>query len=208
MTVSQKGGLLDNVSRETLDRLRMYENLLHKWNPKINLVSRTTLEHSWKRHILDSAQIFNFFDYTTGKWVDIGSGGGFPGMVVAILSAEQAQDLSIELVEVDARKAVFLKTVKRELGLQNVIVHQDRVENITAMNADILSARALAPLTNLFEFARIHLSETGFCLFPKGQNWKKECEIAQERWNFSHIAHKSETDANAVVLEIRDLVHV
>ena len=123
-----------NVSRETFLRLKEYEKLLFKWNAKINLVSRSTLDNFWNRHVLDSAQFLSSVGEKAGKWVDLGSGGGLPGLVVAILSDEIELVNKLFLVEADVRKAVFLKTVCRELGLK-VEVYNNRIEELPPMSA-------------------------------------------------------------------------
>lgn len=199
-------GSLD-VSRETIERLKHYEALLLKWNPKINLVSRATLDQIWERHILDSAQIFRKSDQQTTSWLDIGSGGGFPGMVLAILSKQLAPDRMITLVESDQRKCAFLRTVARETECK-VQILSERVEKLIPINADVLTARALADLSKLLEFANLHLSRDGTCLFLKGANWKKEVQAAQDSWRFDYEAIKSETSDEAVILRINGIEHV
>ena len=196
-----------NVSRETMDRLDIYVALLEKWNPKINLVSRSTLDDIWNRHIVDSAQLFGLAPEGAKNWVDIGSGGGFPGLVIAIMAKEHAPEQHITLVESDQRKCAFLRTVARETGC-DVTVISDRVEKIASLNAEILSARALADLSILFDFATLHLSSNGTCLFPKGLSWEKEVEAAQDSWRFEHEAIRSETSQDAVILRINGIEHV
>ena len=117
------------VSRETIDRLSIYANLLEKWNPRINLVSRSTLDDLWSRHIVDSAQLFELAPVTAKHWVDLGSGGGFPGLVIAILAKELRPELEVVLVESDQRKCAFLRTVSRETNC-GAVVHSKRVEEI------------------------------------------------------------------------------
>ncbi len=195
-----------NVSRETIDRLKLYEELLYKWNPKINLVSKASLSETWQRHIIDSAQIFQLVDQDAPVWVDIGSGGGFPGMVVAILSKELAPQRVVTLVESDQRKCAFLRNVARETDC-NARIHAGRIEAIDPLNADVLSARALADLPKLLEFAKRHLSPQGSCLFPKGANWQKELHAAQDSWRFEYEAIKSETSDEAVILRINEIEH-
>ena len=190
-----------NVSRETSGRLRRFDDLLHKWNPTINLVSRASLKDSWTRHIVDSVQVFRCLD-PTGTWVDLGSGGGFPGLVVAILAADEKPGLRVTLVESDRRKAAFLRTVVRETGI-NCTVLAKRIEQVEPCNADILSARALANLTMLLSYADRHLSTSGTALFPKGATWKKEVEEAQKEWKFGSEAIMSKTDSSAVILKIK-----
>ena len=196
-----------NVSRETFLRLKEFEKLLFKWNAKINLVSRSTLDNFWNRHVLDSAQFLSSVGEKAGKWVDLGSGGGLPGLVVAILSDEVEPVNKLFLVEVDARKAVFLKTVCRELGLK-VEVYNNRIEELPPISANIVSARALAPLKTLCLYAKNHLEKDGVAVFAKGENWKAELVEAQKKWIFSYEAVKSTLHEGSVVLVLRGIKSV
>ena len=196
-----------NVSRETFLRLKEYEKLLFKWNAKINLVSRSTLDNFWNRHVLDSAQFLSSVGEKAGKWVDLGSGGGLPGLVVAILSDEIEPVNKLFLVEADARKAVFLKTVCRELGLK-VEVYNNRIEELPLMSANIVSARALAPLKTLCLYAKNHLEKDGVAVFAKGENWKVELDEAQKKWIFNYEAVKSTLHEGSVVLVLRGIKSV
>ena len=193
-----------NVSRETFLRLKEYEKLLFKWNAKINLVSRSTLDNFWNRHVLDSAQFLSSVGEKAGKWVDLGSGGGLPGLVVAILSDEIEPVNKLFLVEADVRKAVFLKTVCRELGLK-VEVYNNRIEELPPISANIVSARALAPLKTLCLYAKNHLEKDGVAVFAKGENWKAELVEAQKKWIFSYEAVKSTLHEGSVVLVLRGI---
>ena len=196
-----------NVSRETFLRLKEYEKLLFKWNAKINLVSKSTLDNFWNRHVLDSAQFLSSVGEKAGKWVDLGSGGGLPGLVVAILSDEIEPVNKLFLVEADVRKAVFLKTVCRELGLK-VEVYNNRIEELPPMSANIVSARALAPLKTLCLYAKNHLAKDGEAVFAKGENWKAELVEAQKKWIFSYEAVKSTLHEGSVVLVLRGIKSV
>ncbi len=192
------------VSRETMERLEIYEALLRKWNPAINLVSRSTLDRLWDRHFVDSAQIFDLHSAECGLWADLGAGGGFPGLVVAILAAERKPDLSVTLIESDQRKAAFLSAVARAVGVEVSILPQ-RIEATPGLGAEILSARALAPLAKLLEYAAPHLRPGGQALFPKGAAHAEEVSQALESWRFSYEVTKSMTDESAVILSIRDI---
>ena len=196
-----------NVSRETFLRLKEYEKLLFKWNAKINLVSKSTLDNFWNRHVLDSAQFLSSVGEKAGKWVDLGSGGGLPGLVVAILSDEIEPVNKLFLVEADARKAVFLKTVCRELGLK-VEVYNNRIEELPPISANIVSARALAPLKTLCLYAKNYLEKDGVAVFAKGENWKAELVEAQKKWIFSYEAVKSTLHEGSVVLVLRGIKSV
>lgn len=195
-----------NVSRETLERLKIFEATIRKWNPRINLVSRDSLENLWVRHIVDSVQVFRCVE-PTEHWVDIGSGGGFPGLIVAILAADEAPDMKVTLIESDTRKSAFLRTAARECGVK-ISVISERIENVDPQNAGILSARALADLSLLFQFAERHLHSDGVALFPKGVNWKKEVDNALQQWRFDWEPVRSLTEAEAVILKIRGVERV
>ncbi|WP_170481022.1 16S rRNA (guanine(527)-N(7))-methyltransferase RsmG [Ruegeria arenilitoris] len=190
-----------NVSRETFDRLSIYANLITRWNAKINLVSRKSLSELWFRHILDSAQLFRCAP-TANHWVDLGSGGGFPGMVCAIMAIEEAPATRFSLVESDQRKSAFLRTVARECKA-NCTVISKRIEEIDPLDADVLSARALANLTTLISFCERHLTDTGLALFLKGESWEKELAEAREEWNFQVEPITSLTERKAVILKIK-----
>lgn len=190
-----------NVSRETLDRLDVYETLLKKWNKAINLVSPSTIKEARSRHFIDSAQIYGLADKNWNIWCDLGSGGGFPGMVIAILASELNPTGKVVLVESDQRKSAFLRTVARETGV-SATVHSKRIEEVPPIGADILTARALASLDQLLGFSTIHLKAGGQALFPKGATWQQEVEEAQRSWSFSLQAHKSVVELNSVILSI------
>lgn len=196
-----------DVSRETMIRLETYGDLLKKWNPKINLVSKSTLSDLWSRHIVDSAQIYTLAPEKFTHWVDLGTGGGFPGLVCAIIAAEKNPEVRFTLVESDARKSVFLRTVAREANVQ-VKVITDRIERAEPANADVLSARALADLTTLLGFSQRHLQKTGVALLPKGVNWQKEVQEARKSWFFEVERTTSKTESGAVILRIGGISRV
>ncbi len=193
------------VSRETLSDLEAYADLLRQWNKTINLVSPASLDHLWSRHFLDSAQLLRLVE-PVGRWVDLGSGGGFPGLVIAVLSKGRA-DLEVILVESDQRKAAFLRTVIRDLKL-NARVVVSRIEDVAPLDAGVLSARALAPLDTLLGFASRHLKPSGIALFPKGEKADEEVADALEHWKFDCEKHRSQTDENATILRIGEITRV
>ena len=196
-----------NVSRETFERLETYADLLRKWNPRINLVAKSTLDDLWTRHIVDSAQIFELAAHPVGHWVDIGTGGGFPGLVIAIMAIEAETPAKITLIESDARKCAFLRTVLRETGASARVLTQ-RIEKAPPQSADVLSARALADLSTLLGFAKLHLAPMGTALFHKGASWKKELSDAQQKWKFDHHIATSTTEEGPVVLSIAGVARV
>lgn len=196
-----------NVSRETLGRLDQYAALLKKWNPAINLVSKSTIETLWQRHFHDSAQIFQFHPQNTCHWVDLGSGGGFPGLVLAVFAKEHGLNDHFTLIESDTRKAAFLQTVIREIGL-NATVVAERIEKTPPLDADILTARALSSLDKLLEYAHYHLKFGGIAIFPKGETYKKEIGDAFVLWNFDVEEFTSKTNPNGAILKIGGISRV
>lgn len=197
---------MENVSRETNEKMEAFVLLVKKWTPRINLISKASIAEIWDRHIMDSAQIYDMAP-DTGHWVDIGSGGGFPGIVVAILSDGDKQAHQFTLIESDQRKCAFLRTAVRELSL-NVKVISKRIEEVPSIGADILTARALADLSTLLSFATQHLATGGVALFSKGETWSKEHETALKMWSYRHEVIKSKTNAAAAVLKFQDIVRV
>ncbi|MFO7759902.1 MAG: 16S rRNA (guanine(527)-N(7))-methyltransferase RsmG [Roseovarius sp.] len=190
-----------NVSRETSERLHVYADLLRAWNPKINLVAPSTLDDLWRRHFVDSAQLLKLAPPTFDHWADLGTGAGFPGLVIAILVQDRAQTSNITLVESDARKSAFLRTVLHETGVTASILTA-RAEAVPPLKASVVSARALAPLTKLLGFTHRHLAPDGIALLPKGQNWKKEVREAQSAWQFSYRTDKSVLQESSVILSV------
>ena len=193
-----------NVSRETMARLETYAALLRKWNPAINLVAKSTLPDLWQRHFEDSAQLLGLCPQGATTWCDLGSGGGFPGMVVAIMAREARPDLRVSLVESDQRKATFLRAVARDTGTE-VVVHAVRTETLTPQGADIVSARALAPLPLLLPYIDRHLRRGGVAFLPKGANADAELAEALATWRFEVQKTPSKTDPQAVILHIEGL---
>lgn len=193
-----------SVSRETLERLTLYVDLLHKWNPRINLVSKSTLAEAWTRHILDSAQMMAHLPKNARIWADLGSGGGFPGLVIAILALDQDQPLSLHLVESDQRKCAFLRAVIRETKV-DATVHAERIETLAPLGADVVSARALAPLSSLLPYVLQHGRSGVTALFPKGRDAQAEIDEASKHWAFTCTRHQSITEEDAVILELGDI---
>jgi len=186
------------VSRETMTDLDRLATMTKTWTRKINLVAPSTVGVVWDRHIRDSAQLLVHAPVDWRHWVDLGSGGGFPGLVVAVLAGS---DRGVTLVESDLRKCTFLRTAIRELGLTAKVVN-DRVEKTLIARADIVSARALGPLSQLLDFASGILHESGTALFPKGQTHVSEILSARESWCFECDALPSITNPDARILRI------
>jgi len=188
------------VSRETMQRLEAHLQLLEQWNPRINLVSRASMANAWDRHFADSAQLWRLRPPAARLWLDLGSGAGFPGLVIAALAAE-TPDLQVRLVESDQRKAAFLATVIRATGVPATVV-PERIEALEPQGADVASARALAPLDTLLAMLEKHRRQGGTGLFLKGASVHKEIAEAAVHWHFDHAIHPSLTDPRAAIVEI------
>jgi 16S rRNA (guanine527-N7)-methyltransferase len=193
------------VSRETTDRLGTLAEMLSKWSHALNLVSKSSMSEVDARHIDDSAQLVQFMPRETRHWVDIGAGGGFPGLVVAALLCETASGCRVTLIEADKRKCVFLREAARQMNLV-VDVIAERIEKVPPLAADVVSARALAALPALCAYASVHLQSAGTALFLKGASHQAELQEAQsDGWRFDLSTHKSATDPQGAILELRNL---
>lgn len=195
---------LDAVTHQRLD---LFVSQLHKWNGAINLVAKASLDDVWTRHITDSLQVLPFRDPSALTWLDLGSGAGLPGMVVAIALAEVAPDFRMTLVESDQRKAEFLRSVSRETGV-DVTVLARRVEEVPPYHAKTVSARALAPLVRLCDFASRHLAPGGKAIFLKGAQADRELDVARTAWAFDLERQQSKTDPAGSVLVLSNIRHV
>ncbi len=184
------------VSRETLARLERYAALLNKWNPTINLVSRTTLPDLWRRHMLDSAQLMPLLRPGTRVLVDLGSGAGFPGMVLAIMGVPE-----VHLIESDRRKCAFLRAVARETGT-TVTIHAARIEDVPPIAADAIVSRALADLTELLHLAVKFTCQHSILLFLKGRSVDRELTEAAKGWSMRTEKLPSRTDSDASILRL------
>jgi len=188
-----------DVSRETLDRLAAYLDLLQYWQKAINLVGRSTLEDPWRRHILDSAQLARHLPEGPISLADLGSGAGLPGLVLAIL-----RPLPVHLVEADRRKAQFLREAARRLALGHVTVHACRIEGL-AIAVDVVTARALAPLDQLLGLALPLLRPGGRLLFLKGRGTEAELTEARRNWTMDVAVEPSLADPGGRVLIIEEV---
>ncbi len=193
------------VSRETLEHLADYEKLVRKWNPAINLVAPSTVNDIWQRHFLESAQLFEFARPGTGTWLDMGSGGGFPGGVVAVLAAEIAPELKVTCIESDIRKCEFLRTVSRTTGVPFGVISR-RIEETPRQAARYVSARALSSLDKLLSHTERHLHSDGEALFLKGETWQTEVAEARKNWTFDMETTPSLTNPGSALLKLRNIV--
>lgn len=192
-----------NVSRETLARLKLFVSLLGDWNARMNLVSAKSLADVWKRHVWDSAQLFPLLQPGTQSFVDLGSGAGFPGLVLAILSEPGTR---VVLYEAIAKKCRFLEEVAHRTGV-TVEVRNGRIEEAKREPFDVVTARACAPLDQLLSYAAPFQAKNTQCLFLKGQSVGAELTDAHKSWSMTVEQHPSRSDPTGVILDIRELRH-
>lgn len=192
------------VSRETFERLCNFEESFRRWAARINLIAPSTLPSLWERHILDSARLFPMVP-DARKWVDIGSGGGFPGAVTAILLRERP-GAHIDLVESNRKKASFLSVTLSVLQAP-AAVHAKRIEEshdlVTA--PEVVTARALAPLDKLLELSEPWLERGSRALFHKGRDYEREIAESSTRWRYDLVKHIESEWSDGVILEIQNL---
>jgi 16S rRNA (guanine527-N7)-methyltransferase len=185
---------LTGLSRDTLARLQAYAGLLASWSARINLVASSTLIDPWRRHFLDSAQLLPLIPPGTDSLIDLGSGAGFPGLVLAITGVK-----GVELVESDARKCAFLREAARVAGA-SVTIRNARIEAVPARPVAVVTARGCAPLDRLLAYSQRFVGSETVCLFPKGGQARQEVALAQQRWDFDVATHPSRTDPRGAVL--------
>ena len=195
------------VSRETVEKLQVFVRLFEKWNRSINLSAGSTLSNIWQRHVADSIQLW-LIDPKPKRWLDLGSGGGFPGAITAVV--QEPHDTGwVHLVESNQKKASFLRLVLAETGCRRATVHARRVEDLTlqAEVIDAVSARALADLPSLLNVSAPWLEGRAdvSAWFHKGRDYRREIEAARSRWRFDLIEHVSKINAESAILQISNL---
>mgnify|MGYP001809657060 CR=1 FL=1 len=193
--------LLSRFTRtpEQMDKLHAYAALLVKWQKSINLVGPDTIPSLWRRHFLDSAQLFPLLPQNIHRLVDMGSGAGFPGLVLAILGTPD-----VHLIESDARKCAFLREVARVTETK-ITLHNARIDKIAPLAADVVTARALASLEKLLDMAVPHLLPGGHCLFLKGRGADDELTQASKEWNIATQRITSLSDPSGLVLHLQEV---
>ena len=196
--------LLDqfNVSRESRDRLRSYVSLLLRWQQRVNLIGASTVEQVWQRHIGDALQLLHLMPPGDQNVVDLGSGAGIPGLVVAIATGAHA-----DLYESNGKKAAFLREAIRHTGA-SATVHHTRIEKLgdgpALPKVNVVLARALAPLIQLLDYAVPFLEAGATGLFHKGQSVEAELAAAKQDWNLLYMVHPSMIDSHGVILEVKE----
>lgn len=190
------------VSRETHDRLKLYVDLLLRWNRTINLISRKDEELVWSRHVADALQLIPLLRPTLTSAVDLGSGGGFPALVLAI-----ATGVHFHLIEADQRKAAFLREASRLVGAL-ATVHAARIETVQLPPVMLVTARALAPLPHLLSLAQNFMAPGAMILAPKGANAEAELTDARAQWHMTVARVPSTTNPAASILQITEVSRV
>jgi len=196
-TSLEKIGNFLNVSRETQEKLDCYVQLLIKWQARINLISSKTLPEVWHRHILDSAQLVSYLPKTPSVILDMGSGAGLPGVILAILTSHQ-----MHLVESDSRKIAFMRTALRETGT-TAILHEQRMETVPPLRPDVITARALAPLSQLMALASGQHHDQIEYLFLKGREAKQELTALPAYPKLEAECLPSVTDSEASIIRLK-----
>ena len=195
-------GKIFDVSRETLQKLELYAQLLVKWQISVGLVGKSTIPDLWRRHMLDSAQLLALAPTNSISWLDIGSGAGFPGMVLSILGASD-----VHLVESNRRKAEFLNEVKRQTGA-SVTIHHHRAETLEPWPVDVITARAVAPLIDILTIAHPFMTPATQCLLLKGLHVADELTDAGKYWNISVERITSQSDSRGTIVRLTEVSHV
>ena len=189
-----------NVSRETLARLKAYADILVDWNARHNLVAKSTLPDLWRRHFWDSAQLACLIPDTARTLADLGSGAGFPGLVLAAMRP----DLAVTLHDATTKKCAFLQAAADRMGV-SVAIQNARLEDLSWQRFDVVTARALAPLPQLLSYAQKFVGPNSVCLFLKGQNMGAELTEAHKYWNIKASHVPSQTDPSAAIVVVREL---
>jgi 16S rRNA (guanine527-N7)-methyltransferase len=197
--------MIPNVSRETEARLAAFSQIFRKWAKAVNLVAASTIDDMETRHITDSIQIAQFAPDSAKTWADFGTGGGFPGLIVAALQAETHPDRRFTLIESDQRKCTFLREAARAMDI-TVNVVTARIEELPPLKSDVISARALAPLERLCDYAHRHLAAQGTALFMKGEGYAKEVMMAKQAgWTFDLEYKASVTQPGSVIVILQNI---
>lgn len=193
------------VSRETFKRIENFVSLLLEWNEKMNLVSKNAVKDIWLRHVLDSAQLAKYLSKENFALVDVGSGSGFPGMVLGIMMKEYSPESKITLVESIGKKVAYLQNVVERLELDNVDVCHNRAENCLLSSPDFITARAVASLDKIFSYTeKMATPKTSFLLL-KGKTYKLELAEAEKNWKFNSEVYANQYSDDGVVLKITNL---
>ena len=192
------------VSRETISSLKKYEDLLIKYNSGLNLVGKSTINEIWSRHFLDSAQVIDLIDKNINSCIDIGSGAGFPGLVLALLLKHKKSQANFKILEKSPKKCNFLKLVSSELGLDTEIICQD-IKNIKKINCDFAIARAFKPLPEIFEIIHSKINFSAKLVLFLGAKQSGLLDETSKKWNMEYKQRKSITSSDSLIIEVNKL---
>jgi len=192
------------VSRETISSLKKYEDLLIKYNSGLNLVGKSTINEIWSRHFLDSAQVIDLIDKNINSCIDIGSGAGFPGLVLALLLKHKKSQVNFKILEKSPKKCNFLKLVSSELGLDTEIICQD-IKNIKKINCDFAIARAFKPLPEIFEIIHSKINFSAKLVLFLGAKQSGLLDETSKKWNMEYKQRKSITSSDSLIIEVNKL---
>jgi len=193
-----------HVSRETFCALKSYQSLLVEWQNKFNLVSSSSLADAWNRHFLDSVQLYEYIPEASQNLIDFGSGAGFPGLVLAVMSKNRTPYLNVTLVESIKKKTLFLNAVKESLQI-NVRIENQRIENLPQKKYDVITSRALSSLTKLLEYAKPFCKKNTLCIFPKGRSYESELFDAQKKYSFTCEIKDNKISPDGKILLINNI---
>ena len=195
---------MKQFSEKTLQNLKKYEILLQKWQKRINLVGPQTVSDAWRRHFEDSMQLWEYIPDNARVLVDLGSGAGFPGLVLAIIAVEERPSLVVHLVESDSRKCVFMTEVARECGA-SVQIHEERIEQMDGFPADVITARALKDVKTLLSYSRPFVVPQTMALFLKGEKGRQEWQDVGSVVSAGADFIPSQTDKNGIILKLTQI---
>ena len=193
-----------NVSCETIEKLKTYQELLLEWQKKFNLVSNSSLQNIWERHFEDSIQLFDYIPDNAEKLIDFGSGAGFPAMVLAIIAKEKTPYLKVVLTDSIKKKTVYLNEVANKTNTDVEIVN-DRIENISNQKYDVITSRAMTSLSDLLKYSYPFCHKETLCIFPKGKNYALELKEAHLKWKFKCEIKASEQSEEGKILLISNI---
>jgi len=196
---------LSRVSRETITSLKKYEKLLIEYNKKINLIGKSTVKNIWNRHFLDSVQVIDFIDKNDESLVDLGSGAGFPGLVLAIAAKDRKLDFKIKLIEKSIQKTKFLKKIINELNLNAAVINQDILVSKKKFKDQVFVARAFKPLKIILELMHNKVENLDKIFIFLGKTGKSELLQASKSWDIKYKKRVSITNSDSIVIEINGL---
>tara|TARA_Y100001970_G_C14114719_1_gene792892 strand:+ start:523 stop:1161 length:639 start_codon:yes stop_codon:yes gene_type:complete len=193
------------VSRETIDSLTKYEEILKIWNKDLNLVGKSTIKDIWNRHFLDSFQVIDFIEKNSNSAIDLGSGAGFPGLIVSIAAKERKYPLKVRLIEKSTKKSKFLNEIIQKLELKAEVVTIDVIEKTFQIDDEVIMARAFKPIKNIFELIHNKAKNWKKILIFLGKNGKSELHQASKNWDIEYKQTMSVTSKDSLIIEVNKL---